>query len=1452
MSLCWRNEWTALARRLALVLPVALGALLLPTALHVLPSVAVAVDDDLDDEDEDPYRPSLIARFRDASGGEAVRLQETLAQDWGSRAPDRRLRPGPFTAEFEGRLWTQAPGEYRLHVYAAGDVQLEFGGKLLLDEHADTPQWLSADPIDLPYGYHPLRIRFQRDQQPAQLKLYWEGPRFGLEPVAGRWLFHDREKTPPDDFERGETLVRALRCAACHALPGEPEALPAPALTALEGNVSRPWLVDWLSNTDQAAGSAGSWQRRMPHFAFDKEQAEDVADALLSASDQRAHRSAKDTSPGKPGKKPKREASKSSKDEPAPSVAAGATLLRSLGCLACHRVGELGEGGPFGGGDLSRVAEKRPADFFARWLKEPASLNRDHRMPLFPLDASERESLSLYLQTLGEAPSPVELSADEVPTTAAKLIQQARCAACHALPKPLAGEESHAAFKLKLDALSQDDGTCLGEPDARSLRPGYRLSAQDRRAIRIFLQDIADEVPAPPAGERLLAEHNCLACHARGASEGLGEHLPLVAEVEPELRDVLPALSPPALFGVGDKLQDKALAEALEAPQPPRRPWLHVRMPKFHFSPEETDALVDYFVAADRIPPRTGDALADVDPLPSEVALDAAGARLVTAEGFGCTSCHAIGKWTPEKVALGAHGSALSEIGKRVRREWFDRWVRNPSRIVPRMEMPAVEQSIRGVLDERRDAQLAAVWRALNRPGFTPPTPNALRVVRRANLPEIDQPAAVLTDVIEVGNRPFIKPLVIGLDNRHNVLFDLATGRLAAWWIGDVARQRTRGKSWFWEGGLPQLLPVFRESESASSDLALVEQDEAVAASRQGQYVTEFDMLEHVDGGVRFSMRLHFPDSSVPTVGVVEQYTSLRAADGQSGFRRRVEIDPAPADVAWQLMALAGDVQVSADGSTASLSGPSGRLHVTLAEGSPLKLVKTPRGAAVAIDPAKETTIPCTLDYRSEAAPGAFAPLPELDRSVEPAQLEVVPGCEVVRLPLTDQVMPTGLCWRPDGTLVVTSLEGRVWLGHDRDGDALEDELVPFSDDLAAPYGAAAAGEAIDVINKYGLLRLFDEDGDGRAERTVLLASGWGHTRDYHDWAVGLPRDAAGNYYVSLPCQQDKRSEVAAHLRGRVVQLVPREPTDDDPRRFSIDELCAGLRFPQGIALSPGEELFVTDNQGNYTPFNELNHVVRGARYGFLNRLEVQAGLNPPFRPAAIEIPHPWTRSVNGICFLVPPEGSDQEVGDLFGPFAGHLIGCEYDTRRLVRMSLQRVGDAFQGAVYPFSAEPPADGETFEGPLVCQVAPDGALYVGNIRDSGWGAGSNTGSIVRVRFGGDLPAGIAEVRAVPEGFEIAFTTPVDRARAGDASNYTVASYRRIPTPRYGGPDQDRRVEKIRWVHVSDDARRVTLHFDDLREGFVYELHVQNLTDGQPFFPDEAYYTLRHRVAPGASE
>jgi len=1424
--------------------------------------LALAQDDDEDAE----FLPGLVATYTSAAGTRHVRLDPQVAFNWREQPPLEPISADRFQVHWQGQLLLQSQGLFRFKAFATGRVEFKLAGKIVLSGEADEPRWLEGQPVELPFGFHPLEVSYQKQGKQAQIALFWSGPQFQLEPLPARLLSHLAEHKVDTRFERGQILARALRCAACHQTSGDTLPLKAPALDQLSGQINRQWLVDWLvaaereAATDHAEAPQHEVVRRMPTLGLSPADAEAIALYLTSFKPADLPALPQSQLPKATPKKDGKSKKSSEKKEPETPLVlndpvAGGTLLRSVGCLACHRVGELGTQDLFGGGDLTAIAAKRPAEFFANWLAHPERLNRDHRMPVFRLDPIEIGHVAAHLKTLGPTPSAPEKKYETAAAAQLKrgktLVAEHRCGACHRLPEPI----DPAATRHSLAAVSGQaakQANCLGESDVQARRPGYRLPEKSRDALVAYLQPSQhlERLPSDVTGSQLLAERNCLACHSRETSPGLVARLGPVAEADVALRDFLPAMTPPSLLGIGDKLQDEHLRAAITTSRPPRRPWLRVRMPRFPLSAAEVDALAQYLIDVDRIPDLPHGETLPLDPRVAQTA----GSRLVTADGFGCTSCHTINEWQPQKVALNARGPDLAMMAERLRRPWYDRWMRNPARIVPRMEMPAVQVPIRGVLGERLDQQLDSVWHALNMPGFNPPPPNALRVVRASNLPGANERASVLTDLLEVGKQPFVKPLVIGLPNRHNLMYDFASASLSAWWIGDTARQRTRGKGWYWEAAGTQLLvgDADDEEEPIPGDLGLVMQGQIHAPVLAGQFPTELDSYELVAGGVQIRHRLHYElDGQRLSLPVTQTLVAEPPTpNAVSGFRRRLTITGLPKSVALQLRVLPPEVSVArTDPRVLRFTSPAATGRVVLLSPAAAEFESnSSSNLAIARGAVRGGSISIELAYQTDLPVDQFVAAALPDRSVTKQVLDVVPGFEAIRLPLSDEVMPTGLAWNHRGRLVICSLNDQVFFADDTDNDGLEDKLAVFADGLSAPYGVNTTGDAVDVVNKYALVRLEDTDADGSADRLTTLASGWGHTLDYHDWAVGLPRDEQGNYYVALPCQQDERGPAAVALRSAVIKLTPREPSADNPQRFAIEQLAAGMRFPMGIARNRSGDLFTSDNQGNYTPFNELNHVVAGRRYGFLNRWEVKAGLKPPSTSAAIEIPHPWTRSVNGLCFLEAP--SDETSSQtLFGPFAGHLIGCEYDTSRLVRMSLELVDGEYQGAVYPFSSPPELNeaGErsaTFQGPLVCGVSPRGDVYVGNIRDSGWGAGSNIGSIVRLRRRGEVPAGIAEVRAAARGFEIEFTQPVDAALAGQSSNYSVSSYRRTPTSSYGGPDQDRRIEKLKSVSLSGDRRIANLELGEFRTGFVYEIRLQKLLpQGQSFFPDEAHYTLR---------
>lgn len=1414
-----------------------------------LVSCCCAISSAQDDPDEEPFVPGLITEFTQPNLPPVQRLESVIAARWSQR-PDERLRSGElFTVTYRGLLEIPDDGSYQLHVHGNGSVRVAVNGKQLISEDR-SKGWESSAPQQLTFGPVPIEVTFTAREWPAQLALFWSSDRFEREPVPARALLHERAKVISTEFEQGRVLARALRCEACHAADVTPEtSLPAPALDALL--VNRSWLVDWLAADRGHAAPLATTEirRRMPHLPLTTADAESLADWLLA---ERLTEQPKASKPAKPDPKAKPKTTAELQEF-------GQQLLLTKGCLACHQKNEFGESGLFGGGDLTDIAAKRPREFFTQWLQSPAALNRDHRMPVFELTAEEREALALALSASGKASSPANsTAADEArKTNAAKareLAKKHRCDQCHRLPQEnevakLTAPKS--ATELSKSSLWERSCALENAERAKS-QPQFQLPKSAASAVATYFSQriaTADKVASQPTGEQLLIENNCLACHAREPQPAgvlpkkFGDKLVQLAAAKEELASQLASLTPPTLNSAGDKLTDEALAAAITRTGPAHRPYLQVQMPKFRLSAEQTKQLAGHLIDQDRIPDyeRTN----APEPTPTQLAARSlAGKRLVGTDGFSCTACHQVGSVQPVKAPPNARGPTLSLPQNRLRKTWFDRWVRNPARIVPRMEMPSVQTPVRGVLQDNLHEQLAAVWQVLSTPGFEPPLPEPVRTLRfYSSEDNSKKPPIVVTDLIEYEGQALERAALIGLPNRQNILFDFATHRLLAWSQGDLARQRTKGKNWYWEPAGSVLL----KPGGNGAEFELEIDGNKYEAVANGQWIAEPHVIRSTPDELEFIYGLMFRQVGAAADPTMHFAVKQRFAMKGNGFHRSFVVVglPGGAKLKWHIVNTKQHIvkiadperyrkskQLTLDVDSQVGIDPGGDEPNSLTYHDNGTLVVTSEGT----DSKASDLIRFGASYYSKLPPDEYHVPRSLGNPFTQPPVTIAPGFTSERIALPTDIMPTALAWRPNGDLVIASLKGQV-LGITADSlKTPQPRSELLADGLAAPYGIQAGADYVDVVAKYGLLRI-SRSRNWRTE-SRLIAAGWGYTSDYHDWAVGLPRDVNGNYYVALPCFQDNRADAAKRLRGSVLKLVPREPTADLPHLFSTEVLTQGHRFPMGIALNKAGELFVTDNQGNYNPFNELNHVQKGKHFGFVNKgQEKPAELTPP----TIDIPHPWTRSVNGICFLDTPGGLPAKK---FGPLEGHLVGCEYDTRRLVRMSLQKVDGEYQGCVYPLTVTASVE-EAPLGPICCEVSPTGELFVGSLRDSGWGAANNIGEVIRIQVDSKkLGHGLAEMRAVAGGFELHFFAPVEKSLAEQTENYSLSSYRRESTPAYGGNDIDRRTEKVAAVKLDTSRRVVKLAVDSLRSGHVYELRLKSLApEGEVFFPAEAHYTLR---------
>src|SRR5262245_59472786 len=206
-----------------------------------------------------------------------------------------------------------------------------------------------------------------------------------------------------------------------------------------------------------------------------------------------------------------------------------------------------------------------------------------------------------------------------------------------------------------------------------------------------------------------------------------------------------------------------------------------------------------------------------------------------------------------------------------------------------------------------------------------------------------------------------------------------------------------------------------------------------------------------------------------------------------------------------------------------------------------------------------------------------------------PVQM-LVPGFTVRQLPV-DLTNINNVRYRPDGKLVALAYSGDVYVLSDTDGDGLEDRVEVFWDNkgrLRAPIGMDLTppgyrhGQGVFVASKGKCSLLVDTDGDGKADREIIVARGWQELPHGVD-ALGVALDRKdGSVYFGLGAadftnayQVDKGGKAHYRLdseRGTILRVAP----DFKSREIA----CTGIRFPVGLTFNRHGDLFCTDQEG--------------------------------------------------------------------------------------------------------------------------------------------------------------------------------------------------------------------------------------------------------------------------------
>ena len=468
-----------------------------------------------------------------------------------------------------------------------------------------------------------------------------------------------------------------------------------------------------------------------------------------------------------------------------------------------------------------------------------------------------------------------------------------------------------------------------------------------------------------------------------------------------------------------------------------------------------------------------------------------------------------------------------------------------------------------------------------------------------------------------------------------------------------------------------------------------------------------------------------------------------------------------------------------------------------------------------------------------------------------------------------------GLTTLPNGSIAMATRRGEVIIMDNPTSN--KPYFRKFASGLHEILGLAWKDGALYCAQRGELTKLVDKNGDGKAEIYETIYS-WPVSGHYHEYSFGPKIAPDGSFFVSgnvaFGNEEWWRGESRVPGRGWIFRITP---------DGKYEPYATGVRSPAGISMIDGE-LFYTDNQGDWMGSGGIWKVDKGDFMGHPAGLRWSSMPNSPVKltekqffavmdnrqvknkegryikpenvadekdpkflymlkekyPESVKLPAVWLPY--GIHGISTSEIVKDDTDGKFGPFAGQLFVGDQGQSKIMRLFLEKVNGEYQGAAFDFRSN-------FQsGVLRMTFAKDGSMFVGET-NRGWGsAGDANQGLQRLVWNGKMPFEMYSVKAKPDGFEINFTMPVDRASAENLNSYEISSFIYKYHAVYGSPPTNTQKIAIKGVKVSDDGKTVRIVTDGgLRRYYVHHLNLNGLRAADSYYSlvhPSAYYTLNN--------
>ncbi len=404
--------------------------------------------------------------------------------------------------------------------------------------------------------------------------------------------------------------------------------------------------------------------------------------------------------------------------------------------------------------------------------------------------------------------------------------------------------------------------------------------------------------------------------------------------------------------------------------------------------------------------------------------------------------------------------------------------------------------------------------------------------------------------------------------------------------------------------------------------------------------------------------------------------------------------------------------------------------------------------------------------------------------------------------PWLAQMRFSGLDFFADGSMAICTWDGDVW--HVRmDGEPDNLKWQRIASGLYQPLGLKVIREKIHVTCRDQLAVLHDLNGDGEIDFYQCLNNDHQVTEHFHEFAMGLQVDEAGNFYYAKSGRHALVAVVPQH--GTLLRVTP------DGSRTDI--IATGFRAANGVCLNPDGSFVVTDQEGFWNPKNRINWVTLNANgkpnfYGnMFGYHDVTDESDSAMEPPLCWITNAFDRSPAELLWVDSPKWKSLH---------GSLLNLSYGYGKVFSVLHEQVGGVRQGGMIelPIPLFP-------TGVMRGRFRPqDQQLYLCGM--FAWaGNATRPGGLYRLRATGErvvLPVGL---QAKKSGLVLTFAEPLDPSSI-DPKSIAIKSWSLKRTKKYGSDHFNEKKLEVTATNLSADRKSLVMVVDELAPTWCMEI------------------------------